>query len=134
MEGTRDETENQRAMYQAFHSDPTEQIKAFRDYWRKEGDTAREASSLLVDVVSGKTPISEQIIASCRQGVMRLHQIRYVLGQWSLNVGTPRESVNAVMTIVARADADALEARKNLKTILTWAAAAYPELEVYEPE
>ena len=125
MEVTGNETEERRAMYEAFNREKSEHAAKFRDYWRKQYDPWREAAALLASVVEGKTIVSDDVIENCRGAVMRLHQIRYVLGQMMLPVGSPAPGVlDAVMDIIRRIEDDTTQATKNLTTILGWQAAA----------
>ena len=129
MQETEEQRQEKRTMYEAFHSEQGAEIQAFRDYWQKESEPARIAKSAITDVISGKTAISNAAVETCRLAVMRLHQIAYVLGELSCYVGSPRPAVHAVLDIVARANADAADAKKNLQTILGWVAAATSDLD-----
>lgn len=125
MEVTGNETEQRRAMYEAFNRETSEHTAKFRDYWRKQYDPWREAVGLVASVVEGKTIVSDDVIENCRGAMMRLHQIRYVLGQLMLPVGSPAPGVlDAVMDIIRRIEDDTTQAAKNLTTILGWQAAA----------
>lgn len=125
MEVAGNETEQRRAMYEAFNREPSDNTVKFRDYWRKQYDPWRDAVGLVASVVEGKTVVSDDVIENCRGAVMRLHQIRYVLSQLMLPVGSPAPGVlDAVMDIIRRIEDDTTQAAKNLTTILGWQAAA----------
>ncbi|UDI83740.1 hypothetical protein XCM_22120 (plasmid) [Xanthomonas citri pv. mangiferaeindicae] len=129
MEVTNNEIAERRAMFEALNRETSEAAVAFRDYWRKEGEQWREADKLVKSVVRGKTPVTDEVIENCRLAVMRLHQIRYVLGQLMLPVGSPSPGVlDAVMDVIRRIENDTTEATKNLKLILGWQAGARIEV------
>ncbi|WVK06452.1 hypothetical protein AB8807_22140 (plasmid) [Xanthomonas campestris pv. olitorii] len=125
MEATENDSTQRRAMFEALHCEKSQATVAFRDYWRKENDAWRNAVKAVNSVVTGATPVSDAEIENCRLAIMRLHQIKCVLGQLMLSVGSPSPGVlDAVMDIIARIDKDTAEATTNLKLILQWHAAA----------
>lgn len=125
MEVTDSQIEERRAMFEALNRETAKSAVAFRAYWRSEGEQWNEAVKLVKSVVTGETAVSEAVIENCRIAVMRLHQIRYVLGQLMLPIGSPSPGVlDAVMDVVRRIDDDTAEATKDLRLILGWQAAA----------
>jgi len=129
MEVRTSEIEERRAMFEALNHETDRFAVAFRDYWRKEGEPWREAVRLVQATVNGETAVTDTVIENCRVAVMRLHQIRYVLGQLMLPVGSPSPGVlDAVMDVINRIENDTAAATKNLRTILGWQAAARIEV------
>lgn len=119
-----------RAMFEALHRETSEAAVAFRDYWRKEGEFWAQETKFLRSVVRGETTVSDAVVESGRVAIMRLHQIRYVIGELMLLVGAPSPGVlEAVMDIVKRVEDDMVEAVRNLKQILEWQAAARIQVE-----
>ncbi|MGX8295313.1 hypothetical protein [Xanthomonas oryzae] len=117
-------------MFEALKRETSKAAVAFRDYWHKEGGHWIEATRLVNSVVRGETPVTDGVIENCRLAVMRLHQIRYVLGELMLPVGSPSPGVlDAVMDVIRRIENDTTEATMNLKLILRWQAAARIEVE-----
>lgn len=130
MEVTSNETAERRAMFEALHTETAKAAVAFRDYWRKEGEPWSEAVKLVKSVLSGETAVTDAAIENCRIALMRLHQIRYVLGQLMLPVGSPAPGVlDAVMDVIRRIEDDTSQATKNLTIILGWQAAARFEVD-----
>lgn len=120
------EIQNYRAEFEAFHRETSAATVAFRNYWRKESDTWHKAVRDINSILTGETPVTHAGIEECRNAVMYLHQIRYVLGELSMFVGSPNPGVGeAVMHIYRRIDDDTAKATKDLKTILQWQAAAF---------
>ncbi|MDR6412218.1 UNVERIFIED_ORG: hypothetical protein ABIC62_005706 [Burkholderia sp. 1595] len=129
MEVNTSEIEERRANFEALNRETDTSAVAFRNYWRKEGEPWREAVRLIESTVAGETAVTDDVIQNCRIAVMRLHQIRYVLGQLMLPVGSPAPGVlDAVMDVINRIENDLRVATRNLRIILGWQAAARVEL------
>ncbi|AOY69508.1 hypothetical protein LN565_00165 [Xanthomonas euvesicatoria pv. euvesicatoria] len=121
------EARRKRELYEAFWEESSDAIKPFREFWRKSGDTIREEAGKLDAVLGGRTPVSDQAVADCRQAVMRLHQFAHAISE--LSVGSIAKIRNdlcqrAMADIVVRAMDAAKKAERDMATIYQWVAAA----------
>lgn len=121
------EAGEKRELYNSFWKESSDAIKPFREFWRKSGDTTRQEAGKLNAVLGGKTPVSDEVVADCRQAVMRLHQFAHVISE--LSSGSIAKIQNdlcqrAMTDIVVRAMDAAKKAQRDMATIYEWVAAA----------
>ncbi|ASY87023.1 hypothetical protein NY99_21730 [Xanthomonas phaseoli pv. phaseoli] len=121
------EAAGKRELYEAFWKESSDAIKPFREFWRKSGDPMRKEAWKLDAVLGGRTPVSDDVVADCRQAVMRLHQFAHAISE--LSVGSIAKIRNdlcqrAMADIVVRAMDAAKKAERDMATIYQWVAAA----------
>lgn len=121
------ESAEKRELYNAFWKESSDAIKPFREFWRKSGDMVRDEGRKLDAVLGGTTLVSDEVVADCRQAVMRLHQFAHTISE--LCSGSIAKIQNdlcqrAMTDIVVRAMDAAKKAQRDMATIYQWVAAA----------
>lgn len=121
------ESAEKRELYNAFWKESSDAIKPFREFWRKSGDMVRDEVRKLDAVLGGTTLVSDEVVADCRQAVMRLHQFAHTISE--LSSGSIAKIQNdlcqrAMTDIVVRAMDAAKKAQRDMATIYQWVAAA----------
>lgn len=109
---------DKRKRFDALHTDP--KAKDFRAYWQKEGETARVMAAKIKEVITGATPVSDDVIAESRAAVLRLNQIAYVLGELSLYLGGNSDVIQAAMEIVSKHQDLARDAAADVRKMIGW--------------
>jgi hypothetical protein len=100
----------------AFNRDPETWL--FREYWQAHDLRFIELTTFINHVVTGKTIVSNEIIAQCKEAVLQINQITHVLTELSKGVG--QTNLVSAMNIAYTYDARATAARGQLQTIESW--------------
>ena len=100
----------------AFNRDPETWL--FRQYWQAQDLRFIELTTFIDQVVTGKTIVSNEIIAQCKEAVLQINQITHVLTELSKGVG--QTNLVSAMNIAYTYDARATAARGQLQTIASW--------------
>ncbi len=114
-----EELVEKRARFEALRA--AQNAKDFVAYWQKEGGTARDLAKKVKEVITGVTPVTEEVIAECKAARLRLNQIAYVLGELSCYLGGSNSlAVAAAMEIVSEHQRMAHDAAKHICTMVAW--------------
>ncbi len=96
----------------------------FLAYWQKEGEVARQLSKKVAAVMTGATPVSEEVIAECKQAVLRLNQIAFVLG--NLTFRCVGDGTEASIQVLHEHEKLARTARENVDLMMKWSVGRLP--------
>jgi hypothetical protein len=105
-----------RERFEVLHA--SSNAKDFNAYWHKEAETAKELSNKVKSVITGATPVTDEVIAECKAATLRLKQISYVLCELSCGIGDKASS--AAMEVVCDYQEMAHDAAKHVKTMMEW--------------
>jgi predicted AAA+ superfamily ATPase len=103
----------------AFNHDP--HTWQFREYWQANDTRFVKLIEFVDSVAAGKTVVSSDVIAQCREAVLQINQINHVLTELSKGVG--QASLVRAMNIAYAYDVRAAAARTHLHIIASWQAA-----------
>jgi hypothetical protein len=102
----------------AFNRDP--ETWSFRQYWQDHDLRFIELTESIDNVITGKTIVSDYVIAQCKEAVLQINQITHVLTELSKGVG--QTNLVGAMNIAYAYDVRAMTARGQLQTITAWQA------------
>jgi hypothetical protein len=100
----------------AFNRDPD--TWPFREYWQAHDQRFVELTTYIDHVATGKTIVSRDVIAQCREAMLQINQINHVLTELSKTIG--QANLVGAMNIAYTYDARAGEARIKLLVIEGW--------------
>ncbi|HEY4317510.1 MAG TPA: hypothetical protein VGN04_07905 [Herbaspirillum sp.] len=100
----------------AFNRDPD--TWPFREYWQAHDQRFVELITFIDHVATGKTVVSAEVIAQCREAMLQINQITHVLTELSKAIG--QASLVGAMNIAYTYDVRAGEARTRLQIIEAW--------------
>jgi hypothetical protein len=106
----------------AFDRDP--ETWPFREYWHAHDQRFIELIAFIDNVHTGKTIVSSDIITQCREALLQINQITYLLTELSKGVG--QTNLVGAMNIAYAYDVRASDARGQLQTIEGWQVDAPP--------
>ena len=120
LESVTKKTEEDLLIIEALEKDGTDAALDFLDYWQRAKRAWDEAVDLLKLVMSGETPVSNEVIDDCRKACLCLSQILHVLLELRESSSGSRTTKSVMTTITRRAYDDRQEARKSLDTLTLW--------------